>query len=111
MIVSIEDSNQPLVVEYIPSPPGSDLIHIETLANDYASPINLPLSYPLGVELLRLNLDGSTRAYIYSPFLSLPMEEVNSPLPFSYVVSAIMNSFPPLSVGRPTPPSTHITSS
>ena len=77
-------------MEYILGPPSSDLIFIKTLMDNSISLINPTLVDPLGKNILQLNPNSSTPAYVYNPFHSLLMEEVNSPLPSASIVSAGM---------------------
>lgn len=98
--IGAQELDQPIVLESIPGHPGSDLVLIETLKYDSTLPINSPLTDPLRLELLWLNLDRYTTAYIYVSFP--PMDKVSSTLPSAFGVFAAMSSFPPLSVAGHT---------
>lgn len=94
------------------TPLDSDLIYIKNLANDSDTPTNPPLTDPLGMELLQLNLDGSTPTYTHIPLCVLyPMVESETSLPSALEVLATMKSLPPLSVAILTPLSTPLISS
>jgi len=100
--IGAQDLYQHIVLESIPGPFGTDLISIETLANDSTAPANPPFTDPLGPELLRLDPDGSTLAYTFVPLSVIyPMEEYETSLPFASAVSTAMSSLPPLSVAIP----------
>lgn len=66
MLVGAQDPDQAIVVDFIPGPLGSDLVSIETLEDYFVSPVNPPLTNLVGPELLQLNPDVLTHAYICS---------------------------------------------
>jgi len=110
--VGAQDLDQHIVLESIPGPSYSDMISIETLADESNAPTNPPLTDPLGPELLQLIPQGSTPVYTYVPLSMIyPMEESETSLPYTSAISVTMSSLPPLIMTIPTPPSTPLTSS